>query len=399
MRRVRRSPEPPTTTGIGADRSGIAGGLGQRPAVAVVGLGAGRPEGPHRLDRPARGRRAARGPAGTAMPNAACSRSHQPGADADEGTAAGQRRQGGGGLRGDRRPDGRSPACTRVPSSQAACRAPASSAERHPRLGDRVPGPADLGDLDEVVHQRQAGEARPRRRRGRRRSARPAGPRPTGSGTPAARPAGRGSALRSARVGGAAAGIDGAAGLVGGDLDRRGPSPRASSRGLRRAPCAAGRRAPEPGPGGHARRCGGGTRRPGCRGRRRPPAARTRGPRRARRAASSRRARGCRPPWSGHDRAVRRRSVSSTANASVEASRSCGPLPRTPRRASEETTSSRAVAGRGPGRLPGPRGADEHHERRVGESHAPSLAYLRGPSSPARRAARRRRRTPRRRRT
>ena len=58
-----------------------------------------------------------------------------------------------------------------------------------------------------------------------------------------------------------------------------------------------------------------------------------------------------------------------------------------------------AVVGRGPGRLPGPRGADEHHEGRVGESHAPSLAYLRGPSSPARRAARRRRRTPRRRRT
>ena len=32
-------------------------------------------------------------------------------------------------------------------------------AERHPRLGDRLPGPADLRDLDEVVHQRQTREA------------------------------------------------------------------------------------------------------------------------------------------------------------------------------------------------------------------------------------------------
>ena len=58
-----------------------------------------------------------------------------------------------------------------------------------------------------------------------------------------------------------------------------------------------------------------------------------------------------------------------------------------------------AVAGGRPRRLAGPRGADEHHEGRVGESHPPSLAYVRGPSSPARRAAGRRRRTPRRRRT
>ena len=31
-------------------------------------------------------------------------------------------------------------------------------AERHPRLGDRVPGATDLRDLDEVVHERDAGE-------------------------------------------------------------------------------------------------------------------------------------------------------------------------------------------------------------------------------------------------
>ena len=95
---------------------------------------------------------------GNGMPYAACSRSNQPGADptkarppvsADSVAAAfavtPARRKVTG--------------VQRVPRSQPGVerrRAP----ERDPRLGDRVPGPADLGDLDQVVHQRQPGEAR-----------------------------------------------------------------------------------------------------------------------------------------------------------------------------------------------------------------------------------------------
>ena len=47
-----------------------------------------------------------------------------------------------------------------VPSSQPGVQA-GEQAEGHPRLGDRLPGAVDLGDLDQVVHQRQPGEARP----------------------------------------------------------------------------------------------------------------------------------------------------------------------------------------------------------------------------------------------
>ena len=56
---------------------------------------------------------------------------------------------------------------TRVPSRRPEVQ-PGEQAEGHPRLGDRLPGPADLRDLDEVVHQRDAREAGLRRRRGHR---------------------------------------------------------------------------------------------------------------------------------------------------------------------------------------------------------------------------------------
>ena len=50
-----------------------------------------------------------------------------------------------------------------VPSSRSVPSA-AKRSERHPRLGDRVPRPSDLRDLDQVVHQGDAGEAGVRRR-------------------------------------------------------------------------------------------------------------------------------------------------------------------------------------------------------------------------------------------
>ena len=61
-----------------AGRAGVAGRLGQADPLAVVRLGAGRPQRPHRLDRRPRARRAARAAGGNGRPYAACSRSHQP---------------------------------------------------------------------------------------------------------------------------------------------------------------------------------------------------------------------------------------------------------------------------------------------------------------------------------
>ena len=141
-----------------------------------------------------------------------------------------------------------------------------------------------------------------------------------------------------------------------------------------RGAASAGRRAPAPAPAGRARRCGAGSRRPGCRGRRRRRAARRPGPAPASAGGGPRRCRGCRRRWSGGGRGGRRRSCSSRANASSEASRSCGPLPTTPRRASEETISSRAVARRRPGGLAGARRPDQDDERRVGKRHTPTKA-------------------------
>ena len=46
---------------------------------------------------------------------------------------------------------------TSVPSSQPGVE-PGEQPERHPGLRDRLPGPADLRDLDQVVHQREPGE-------------------------------------------------------------------------------------------------------------------------------------------------------------------------------------------------------------------------------------------------
>ena len=76
-RSVRRSPPPPTMTGISCDRPRVAGRLGQRDPLAVVRLGAGRPQRAHRLDRRLQRSSRSRG-GGNGRPNAACSRSHQP---------------------------------------------------------------------------------------------------------------------------------------------------------------------------------------------------------------------------------------------------------------------------------------------------------------------------------
>ena len=51
---------------------------------------------------------------------------------------------------------------TRVPRLQIGIQA-GEHAEGHPRFGDRLPGPPDLRDLDEVIHQREPSESGVRR--------------------------------------------------------------------------------------------------------------------------------------------------------------------------------------------------------------------------------------------
>ncbi len=113
------------------------------------------------------------------------------GADADEGPAAGERVEGGRGLGGDAR---RAERHRRDQGAELETGVQAGQQpEGHPRLGDRLPRPADLRDLDQVVHQREPGEPRLVGREGDVRAATPPGPRPTGTGRPGARPPAPGS--------------------------------------------------------------------------------------------------------------------------------------------------------------------------------------------------------------
>ena len=154
--------------------------------------------------------------------------------------------------------------------------------ERDPRLGDRLPRRPDLGDLDEVVHQRQAGEA------GLVRGLRDV-PQPAAGSSPQGK---RETCRTTSSAGRAALGLAAA-------RDARPPSGRRRRRRRRRPPSTwsqpslvealshgaerlrAARSAPGQGPVGHERRCAGGTTPAGCRTRPRPPAVRPRAPVRA----------------------------------------------------------------------------------------------------------------------
>ena len=210
-----------------------------------------------------------------------------------------------------------------------------------PTARDRLPGAADLRDLDEVVHEREAGEpgllggrgdvAQPRERVARRGSARPGArrrARPPGVRRARPRRRCRAPARRGRR-------------RVDGVTRTTGPSPRPRAGPARRRPRRAGRRGPAPGPGGRGGVARAAQRRQACRARRRRPAARA--------------ARACVEPAAAPDGVGAERvddggqapaergpttTCSSRAKASAEASRSCSPLPTTPRRASDETTSA-----------------------------------------------------------
>ena len=107
------------------------------------------------------------------------------GADAAERTAAADRVEGRDRLRGDARRAERHRRDQRAEPEPGV--EPGEHAEGDPGLGDRLPGGADLRDLDQVVHQGDAGEPG---LVGRQRDAlqpRRPGPRPRGTGTPGAR--------------------------------------------------------------------------------------------------------------------------------------------------------------------------------------------------------------------
>ena len=233
---------------------------------------------------------------------------------------------------------------TRVPSSRPVPR-PATAPRVTHGSGIEVPGPVHLRDLDEVVHHRRARRSRPRRRPGRRRVSQASGilaPREPAHLQHHLEPlracAGRPDAGRCSRRGGASW----AHGPSRARPRARRPSPRASSCGT-------------------SARCrlswpasvGAGTGRSRAALRRRhsasgvsittatagSPTSRARG--QPAPAPVRRRCRGCRRRWSTRGRCGRPPRARAGRRRPPVASRSCGPLPTTPRRASEETISSR----------------------------------------------------------
>ena len=162
MSRVRRSPLPPTITGMSCAGRGYDVVSGSVDAVAVVRLGAGCPERAAGLDRALEEVEPLAAPAGRGRPYAACSRSHHPAPMPRNARPPESGVERGGGLGGEAgRAEGHRGA--QGPELESGVE-PGDQAQRHPGLGDRLPGGVDLGDLDQVVHQRDPGEARVRRR-------------------------------------------------------------------------------------------------------------------------------------------------------------------------------------------------------------------------------------------
>ena len=230
---------------------------------------------------------------------------------------------------------------TSVPSRRRVSR-PASRPSVTHGSGIGSQARADLRDLDQVVHQREAREARLVRGEGDAAQPAPPGPRPTGSGRPGAprrararaAPAGRAGGS-PARAGAARAGSSVATGAttvpalvvepVATRAERRRSWSASTRAGTGRSRAALRRR--------HTRRGVSkrdGDRRQAVRPGQVEPAA----------GVVRRRGRGCRRRWSARGAARPATIRSSRANASAEASRSWRPLPTTPRRASEETTSA-----------------------------------------------------------
>ena len=308
---------------------------GRRDPLAGVRLGAGRPERPHRLDRRLEqveplGRRREGQPERRvlALPPA--------GADADERAPAGEHVERRRRLRDDaRRPEGHRRAQRAQPQPGVE---PGEQAEGHPRLRDRLPGavrPAGSGSGGPSAPARRSP---PRPRPAPSRAARPPGPRPTGTARAGGRPRapGRRDAGRSPPRLGRRRRRRRRSRVGAGRRRGRGPSPRrrASADGAERA--AAGRPGPRAGTGPVARGVAArGTRLGGVSTRRRPPAARRPAPRPSQARPAPAPGRGCRRPWSARGPAGAATIGSRRANASAEASRSCGPLPTTPRRSSD----------------------------------------------------------------
>ena len=331
-----------------ADRPRVARGLGQRDPLAVVRLGAGRPEGPQRLggdgevvEALCRGRERQAVRRVLAAP--------PPGTQTAEGPAAGEHVQCRGRLGDDARRAEGGRRAERPELEVGAQRRQRS--ERHPRLGDRVPRPSRPAGSG------SGGPSGPRPRnprpppRGRCRAASRAGPHPTGTARPGGSPAARRPPLLRP-------GLTRRGWAEARSRTRRGrpsPPPRAPHRC--RASGEAVRRARRLGPAGPGRRSALGTAPGECRTRRPPAGARTREPAPPTTPASPGPGRGCRPPPSGRAGRVPRRS-----------GRAAGTRPRTrrdrrcrcpPRRAARPRTPPRR---RGSG--PRPRSTSRSRPRR-----------------------------------
>ena len=172
-----------------SDRPRVTGRLGQLHPLAGVRLGARRQQRPDRLHRGLEQVQPLRPAAANGSPKAACSRSHQP---------APRPRKARPPLRASRvatvlavMPAGRKRHRRDERAQPQAGVEAGQQPEGHPRLRDRLPGAAHRRDLDEVIHQGQAGEARRCRRPARPRAASRPDPRRRRSATPAGRSRGR----------------------------------------------------------------------------------------------------------------------------------------------------------------------------------------------------------------
>ena len=371
MRSVRVAPAADDDRDV-TDRPGVARRLGQRDPLSGIRLGAGRPERPHRLDRPARARRVALCAEGNSRPYAACSRSHQPAPTPTKARPPDRADSVAAALAvmpGARKVTGVTsvPSWSRVVEAASAPRVTHGSgigSHARPTCGiwmrwSMSARPAKPGLLGGPGHVAQPREQVPLGREARDlehdAAQAPSGRRAVGGRR------GRASTGGAASGSGAASGVD--AGRRASPPPRAGPTVAATGRELAR------------------RGRGAGTGRSRAALRERHTAAgvsrttATAGSPAGRAAAASQRRRRAASVPRVSTTVVRPRptraatTCSSRANASTEASRSCSPLPTTPRNSVRGDDLGGAVARRRPGRLARARGADEHDERRVGQGH------------------------------
>jgi len=160
MRRVRRSPPPPTMTGSGPTGRGyevVSGRDTRSPVYAFVPAA----HSARIVSIPSASASIRSRTGGMRSPVRQVLALPPAGADPDERPAAAEHVERRGRLRHHaRRPEGHRRHERAQPQWPVArVREPGKHAERYPWLGDRIPRPPHLRDLDQVVHERDALEA------------------------------------------------------------------------------------------------------------------------------------------------------------------------------------------------------------------------------------------------